>query len=56
MAHPENGHKILNQTIHLLGEGVGIEREAKFEGRNLSIIVTKIVTKRRSIKIAENQV
>ncbi len=41
MAHPENGRKILNQAISLLGEGVGIEREAKFEGRNLSIIVTK---------------
>lgn len=41
MAHPENGRAVLNQTINLLGEGVGIEREAKFEGRNLSIIVTK---------------
>ncbi len=41
MAHPENGRAVLNQTISLLGEGVGIEREAKFEGRNLSIIVTK---------------
>lgn len=41
MAHPENGRAVLNQTISFLGEGVGIEREAKFEGRNLSIIVTK---------------
>ena len=47
MAHPENGRAVLNQTITLLGEGVGIEREAKFEGRNLSIIVTK----QRAIKV-----
>lgn len=52
MAHPENGRKVLDQAISLLGEGVGVEREAKFEGRNLSIIVTK----NRSIKSAENQV
>lgn len=52
MAHPENGRNVLNQAITLLGEGVGIEREAKFEGRNLSIIVTK----NRSIKPPENKV
>jgi len=52
MAHPENGRKVLDQAITLLGEGVGVEREAKFEGRNLSIIVTK----NRSVKPPENQV
>ena len=52
MAHPENGRKVLDQAIALLGEGVGVEREAKFEGRNLSIIVTK----NRSVKPAENKV
>ena len=52
MAHPENGRKVLNQTITLLGEGVGVEREAKFEGRNLSIIVTK----NRSVKPLEKVV
>ena len=52
MAHPENGRGGLDQTIALLGEGVGVEREAKFEGRNLSIIVTK----NRSVKPLEKVV
>lgn len=42
MAHPELGHQVLKQALALLGEGVGVERESRFEGRNLSIIVTKI--------------
>lgn len=52
MAHPENGRKVLDQVIALLGEGVAVEREAKFEGRNLSIIVTK----NRSVKPPEKVV
>lgn len=42
MAHPELGHQVIKQALTLLGEGVGVERESRFEGRNLSIIVTKI--------------
>lgn len=42
MAHPELGHQVLKQALAMLGEGVGVERESRFEGRNLSIIVTKI--------------
>ncbi len=42
MAHPELGHKIIKQTLALLGKGVGVERESRFEGRNLSVIVTKV--------------
>lgn len=42
MAHPELGHQVLKQTLAMLGEGIGVERESRFEGRNLSIIVTKI--------------
>lgn len=42
MAHPEVGHKVIQQTLALLGDQVGVEREPRFEGRNLSIIVTKI--------------
>ena len=41
MAHPELGHKVLNEAITLLGDKVSIEREARFEGRNLSIILSK---------------
>lgn len=42
MAHPELGHQVLKQALAMLGEGVGVERESRFEGRNLSIIVTKM--------------
>ena len=41
MVHPELGHAVLNQLIVLLGEGISIEKEAKFAGRNLSLILTK---------------
>lgn len=42
MAHPELGHQVIKQTLELLGDQVGVEREPRFEGRNLSIIVTKM--------------
>ena len=41
MAHPELGHKVLNEALALLGEKVSVEREPRFEGRNLSIILSK---------------
>ena len=41
MAHPETGHKVLNEALTLLGNKVSVEREPKFEGRNLSIILSK---------------
>ena len=41
MAHPEVGNKVLIQALTLLGESISIEREPKFEGRNLSVIVTR---------------
>lgn len=39
MAHPETGHRVLQQALAYLGEGVNIERETKFEGRNLTTII-----------------
>ncbi len=41
MAHPELGRNVLNEALALLGDKVSIEREPKFEGRNLSIILSK---------------
>jgi len=41
MAHQELGHKVLQEALTLLGTGVGVEREPKFEGRKLSMIVGK---------------
>lgn len=40
MAHPETGHKVLELALGLLGERVHIERETKFEGRNLTTIIS----------------
>ncbi len=41
MAHPELGRNVLNEALALLGDKVSVEREPKFEGRNLSIILSK---------------
>lgn len=41
MAHPEAGFQVAKQAIALLGEKVLIERETKFEGRNLTTIIGK---------------
>ena len=42
MAHTEFGSQLLQKAIGQLGEEVDIEREPKFEGRKLSVIITKI--------------
>ncbi len=42
MAHQELGHKVLQEVMAKLGEGAAVEREAKFEGKKLSMIVTKL--------------
>ncbi len=40
MAHPEAGHQVVTQALAFLGDKVVIERETKFEGRNLTTIVS----------------
>lgn len=42
MAHPELGHKVLKKALVLLGDKAVVEREPRFEGRRLSIIIIKI--------------
>lgn len=42
MTHPELGHKVLQEALAVLGEKVVVEREPRFEGRRLSMILTKI--------------
>ena len=39
MIHPENGHNVLAQAMLYLGDKAAIEREAKFEGRHLTVII-----------------
>ena len=41
MAHPETGHVVLRKAVDFFTGKVSIDREAKFEGRNLSLILTK---------------
>jgi len=42
MAHPELGHRVLQEVMELLGDKAAVEGEPKFEGRRLSMTVTKI--------------
>lgn len=39
MAHPEVGHRVLNQAYEFFGSRIILDRDARFEGRNLSVIV-----------------
>lgn len=41
MTHPEAGQKVLQKALEHFGSSVGVEREAKFEGRKLSLIIGK---------------
>jgi translation initiation factor IF-3 len=41
MAHPEVGRTVLEKAMAHFGENIAIEREPKFEGRNLSVIFSK---------------
>ena len=41
MAHPEIGRQVLQEALNLLGDNVVVDKEAKFEGRKLSMIVGK---------------
>lgn len=41
MAHPEFGHLVLQKALEHLGDKVVVEREAKMEGRKLSMIIGK---------------
>lgn len=42
MAHQELGHRVLQEALELLGDKAAVEGEPRFEGRRLSMIVTKI--------------
>lgn len=61
MAHQDLGFRVLQEVVAKLGDGAAIEREAKFEGRKLSMIVTKFKggkdakTEDKQINIKESQ-
>lgn len=41
MTHPELGHKVVQEALAKLGDSVAVEREPRFEGRRLTLTVTK---------------
>lgn len=41
MTHQELGYQVLEEALTLLGDKASVEREAKMEGRKLSVIVGK---------------
>lgn len=41
MAHQELGYIILQEALNLLGDKVAVERDAKMEGKKLSVILGK---------------
>ena len=51
MAHPETGHKVTKLALEYLGENITIERETKFEGRNLTTIIG--VGKKQTVETKE---
>lgn len=42
MVHQELGYQVLQEVLSLLGDKVAAEREPKFEGKKLSMIVGKV--------------
>lgn len=41
MAHPEIGHKVLQKALNFFEGNTMVEREPKFEGRRLSVIISR---------------
>ena len=41
MAYPKLGYEVLTHAMELLGDKAAVEKDAKFEGRKLSMIITK---------------
>lgn len=42
MAHPEVGRQVVNRALAYFGDRIKIERETKFEGRNLTTIIGSV--------------
>jgi translation initiation factor IF-3 len=53
MAHPEVGHVVVKSALSYFGDKIAIERETKFEGRNLTTIIG--LNKQRSDDLKKSQ-
>ncbi len=56
MAHPEVGRVVLEKAIGHFGDTINTERDVKFEGRNLSIIISKAKGNKGEQKEEEKQI
>lgn len=45
MAHPEVGQDVVNKALAYLGDRINIERDTRFEGRNLTTIIGPVKSK-----------
>lgn len=52
MAHRENGYLVLDRILAFLGDKISVEREAKFEGRSLTVIIGKAKTQAKTAEAA----
>ncbi len=55
MAHQELGHRVLQEALTLLGDKVTVDRDPKFEGRKLSMIVGKLKGGKKEDEQTKNQ-
>ena len=55
MAHPEVGYQVVKQALAFLGERIHIERETKFEGRNLTTIIGVNKKTKEEIDVQKNE-
>lgn len=55
MAHPEFGHELIKKILGELEELAQIVREAKFEGRNLTLILAQVKGKKKEEENAQSQ-
>lgn len=55
MAHPELGHQLLQKALAHFEGGVEMDREPRFEGRKLSVIITKAKSTKKEGTNAENE-
>lgn len=55
ITHPEFGHKLFRKITDELGEIANVEREAKFEGRNLTLILGRVKGKKVTQTNAQSQ-
>jgi translation initiation factor IF-3 len=56
MGHPELGHAVLKQVLDYFGDLVQVERDPRFEGRNLSVIIGQSKGTKKNAEVKNEQV